>query len=242
MMLQRDQQPELMDDPGLPEEAHRLALVGLSRLNSVSGIAGAMYRRIRRYVPSGRSRIRVLDVASGAGDIPIACARRARAQGLTFDFTLLDNSEVAIEEQRRRSQAAGVTVNCLLHDCLKQPLPGGFDVITCSLFMHHLDDRETTRLIQSMQAATPRVILISDLDRSTINLSLVTLASRIVTRSVVVHTDAPLSVRGAYTRREFKSLAEKALLRPIHVEPSFPCRFFAVIDDETIPIAVPAFA
>jgi 2-polyprenyl-3-methyl-5-hydroxy-6-metoxy-1,4-benzoquinol methylase len=241
-MIQRDRQPELMDDPGLPEELHHSALVGLARLNRFSGIANAMYRRLRRYVPSGQTRIRVLDVASGAGDIPISCARRARAEGLTCELTMMDISEVAADEQLRRSRNAGVPVDCVVQDCLRQPLPGGFDVITCSLFLHHLDDRDSIRLLQSMQAATPRAILISDLDRSMFNLGLVTLASRVLTRSSVVHTDAALSVRAAYTRHEFKTVAEKALLRPIYVEPSFPCRYFAVIDDETVPIAVPAFA
>ena len=241
-MIQRDRQPEMMDAPGLPDEAHQRALIGLARLNRVSGTAGGMYRRLRRYLPSGQSRIRVLDVASGAGDIPIACARKGQAEGLALELTLMDISEVAADEQRRRSHAAGVAVDCIVQDCLTQPLPGGFDVITCSLFMHRLDDHQATRLLQSMQAAMPRAILISDLDRSMFNLGMVAVASRLLTRSTVVHGDGARSVRGAYTRSEFKSVAEQALLRPIQVEPFFPCQYIAVIDDETVPIAVPAFA
>lgn len=241
-MFPRDRQPERMDDPQLARAEHLHALEGLARLNRVSGISRSMYRRIRRYVPSGESSIRVLDVASGAGDIPIDCAKLAVREGLTLHTTMLDISEVAADQQQRAAQQAGVDAHSAVLDCLRQPLPSGFDVITCSLFMHHLDDHQVTHLLRSMQGAMPRAILISDLDRSRINLALVSIASRLVTRSSVVHTDAALSVRGAYTRSEFKRLAEQAFLRPIRVESTLPCRFFAAVDDQVVTVAAPAFA
>jgi hypothetical protein len=43
-----------------------------------------------------------------------------------------------------------------------------------------------------------------------VNLGMVALASRLVTRSPVVHTDAVLSVRAAFTKPELLSLAERA--------------------------------
>ncbi len=241
-MFQRDRQPERMDDPSLPESEHQRALAGLSRLNRVSGVSGVLYRRLRHYVGSGGETTRVLDVASGAGDIPIAWARRAKREGLGLHITTLDISEVAVQEQRKRARLAGVEIEALQYDCLKRPLPGGFDVITCSLFMHHLDDHTALKLLQSMQLATDRAIVICDLERSKTNLAVVEIASRLLTRSDVVHTDASLSVRNAYTCAEFKALAEQALLRPVRVERLFPCRFIVTVDESTVPVAVPAFA
>jgi 2-polyprenyl-3-methyl-5-hydroxy-6-metoxy-1,4-benzoquinol methylase len=243
MMLQRDRQPESMDDPKLPKEEHLRALVGLARLNQVSGVARAMYRQLRRHARARTNQtIRVLDVASGGGDIPIAWARWARREGIKLQLTLLDKSSVAIEQQQRRADRYGVDILALQHDCLSTPLPAGFDLVTCSLFMHHLDEHQTFRLLQSMQQATEHALVVCDLDRSRLNLTLVQIAARLLTRSAVVHRDAVLSVRAAYTVEEFKRLAENALARPVRVKRSFPCRFIATFDEETVPQPVPAFA
>lgn len=243
MMLQRDRQPESMDDPKLPKEEHLRALKGLARLNQVSGVARAMFPHLRAHARATTNQtIRVLDVASGGGDIPIAWARRARREGIKLQLTLLDRSSVAIEQQQRRARRHGVDILALQHDCLSTPLPAGFDIVTCSLFMHHLDEHQTFRLLQSMQLATEHAIVVCDLDRSRLNLMLVQIAARLLTRSQVVHHDAALSVRAAYTMQEFKQLAENAVARPVRVKQSFPCRFIATFDEEIVREAVPAFA
>ena len=243
MMLQRDRQPELMDDPKLPKEEHLHALSGLARLNRVSGIASTMYGHLRsQALAQGGRALCVLDVASGAGDVPIAWARRAKREGLSMQLTLLDASSVAVEEQRRRARVAGVDILTIQHDCLNSPLPGCFDVVTCSLFMHHLDDHQVVRLLQAMQSASDQAIVVSDLERSRMNLALIQVASRLLTRSHVVHTDSALSVRAAYTEEEFKKIAESALARPVRIQQAFPCRFVATFDEETVTEAVPAFA
>lgn len=232
-----------MDDPGLPRSDHLRAMAGLSRLNRCTGIASVMYRHLRRQARALRGRpLCVLDVASGAGDVPIAWARRAQRDGLNLQLTLLDVSATAVDEQQRRARAAGVNVLSLQHDCLKSPLPGGFDVVTCSLFMHHLDDHQAFCLLQSMQAATDDAILICDLERSAMNLALVRIASQLVTRSPIVHSDAVTSVRGAYTPAEFQSIAADALARPVRVKRVFPCRFLVTFEEEVVVDPVAAFA
>lgn len=243
MILQRDRQPESMDNPKLPKEDHLRALVGLARLNQVSGVARAMYRHLRRHARARTDQpIRVLDVASGGGDIPISWARRAGREGIKLQLTLLDKSSVAIEQQQRSAHRYGIDILALQHDCLSMSLPAGFDIVTCSLFMHHLDEHQTFCLLQSMQHATEHALVVCDLDRSRLNLTLVQIAARLLTRSQVVHRDAGLSVRAAYTAQEFKQIAENALTRPISVKRSFPCRFIATFDEETVPQPVPAFA
>lgn len=243
MMFQRDRQPEMMEDPSLPDDEHLCALAGLARLNRISGVARAMYRHLRRHALAQSNRpLCVLDVASGSGDIPITWAKLARREGLKLQLTLLDVHSIAVEEQQRRARRVGLDVLSLQHDCLKSPLPGGFDVVTCSLFMHHLDDHQAFRLLQSMQAATDSALVICDLERTRLNLALVQIGARLLSRSQVVHHDAPVSVRSAFTLDEFKKLAEDALARPVRVQRSFPCRFIASLDEQAIPEAVPAFA
>jgi hypothetical protein len=66
---------------------------------------------------------------------------------------------------------------------------------------------------------------VNDLSRSRWNLGLVWCATRLVTRSRVVHVDGPLSVRGAFTPAEAAKLAERAGLTGARVAERFPCRW-----------------
>jgi 2-polyprenyl-3-methyl-5-hydroxy-6-metoxy-1,4-benzoquinol methylase len=242
-MLRRDLQPEWMDDPDLPHDDHRLALAGLARLNRLSGISRAMYRYIRRLALARPDRsLNLLDVASGSGDIPIDWVCRARKEGWSLQVTMTDVRAPALEEQQRRAHRCGVKVRSLEHDCLRAPLPCGFDVATSSLFLHHLDDHQAFCVLQSMQIAAGGVLVLCDLERSRTNLLLVKTAAAIVSRSPVVHHDAAASVRAAFTIEEFRQLAERALSRPVRVSRVFPCRFIAYQDEVMVPESVPAFA
>ena len=223
--FQRDLQPEMMDRDDLPRADHLQALAGLARLNFFTGVAGDLYSSIRKVALLDRSKtIRLLDVASGSADLPIAWAVRARREGIKLDITTLDISEVAIEEQQRRASARGVRVRSIQQDCTTDPIPEGFDVITNSLFMHHLDEVNVVALIRRMYRSARSRVLICDLERSRLNLGLVRIGSRLVSRSNVVHHDARLSVRGAFNVAEFKRLAENATGQSVRVRRLLPCR------------------
>ena len=240
---QRHLQPEMMDDPHLPRDEHLLALRGLARLNRCSGVASAMYRRIRRIALARHDRtLTLLDVASGAGDVPLTWARWARKEGWNLQLTLVDIRSIAVEEQQRRANEADLKVLSLQHDCLNTPLPSGFDIVTCLLFMHHLESHQASRLLQAMQSATESCTLVCDLERSYANLAMVTLASRLLSRSKVVHTDAALSIRAAFTLPEFQQLSQEAIGRPIQIQRLFPCRFIATLNEVEVEQPIPSFA
>lgn len=240
MPLPRKRVDEWMDDPALSPERHRHALSGLRRLNRISGVAGAMFRQLKRLAAADPGRmLRVLDVASGSGDLPIAWLKAARAAGMPLSVTALDISETAMKTANESAGFAGVQLGTVRRDCLREGLPGGFDVVTCSLFMHHLDPPDVSRLIQEMWRASQRAIVICDLERSRTNLALVAASARLVTRSDVVHFDASASVRGAYTRDEFADMLHSSLGFPVRVRLSFPCRFMVVIDQQCEAESVP---
>jgi 2-polyprenyl-3-methyl-5-hydroxy-6-metoxy-1,4-benzoquinol methylase len=240
---QRNLQAEAMDDPDLPRDEHELALRGLARLNRCSGVASAMYRRLRRLAMTREQQtLHLLDVASGSGDVPLRWAEWAQRDGWNLQLTLLDLRSVAIEEQQRRARAADLPVLSLQHDCLQSPLPTGFDVATCSLFMHHLENQQAVRLLQAMRRASNGSVIICDLERSYLNLALVSVASRLLSRSRVVHSDATLSIQGAFTMSEFQTISQQALGHPIKIQRLFPCRFVATIDEIASKQPMPSFA
>lgn len=217
---------EIMDDPGLDEGRHINALRGLSRLNRISAGAGRLWPPIKALAARlATDRLRLLDIAAGAGDIPTAIWRQARRVGLDLDILGLDISPLAVrfaEEQARRRQA---DVRFSVGDALAGDLPNDFDIVTCSLFLHHLTDDQVCRLLGSMAAAARQLVIISDLVRSRRNLWLVRLGSQLVTRSKVVHADGARSVKAAFQIDEIRDLAVAAGLRQVELTACFPCRF-----------------
>jgi len=221
-------EPEEMDDPALPAEAHHHALRGLARLNRVSGSARIVFAALAdlaRSVPTGET-LRVLDLATGGGDVPVALWRMAAARGLRLTITGADRSEVAVARAREHARAAGAGtgVEFFLHDAVRQPIPGGYDVVVCSLFLHHLTDNEATDLLRRAGAAARRRLVVNDLERSPLSAALVWTAARLVTRSPVVHVDGPRSVRAAFTADELADCARRAGLANFLVTRRFPCR------------------
>ncbi len=222
----RHREPELMDDPALNAGEHARALAGLRLVNRASLTAGSLWSSIRALaaVP-GHGTVRVLDVATGSGDIPLRLARLARRDGISIDIEACDKSPRAIEIARARAAAAGSNMRFFAADAIRDELPGDYDVVVCSLFMHHLDPDDVVAVLYKMRAAAGRMVLVSDLARSRAGLRLAWLTTRLFSRSRVVRTDAILSVRAAFTMEEFGALADEAGLEGAAIRPCWPHRF-----------------
>jgi SAM-dependent methyltransferase len=228
-LSQRCCRPEIMDQPDLDPARHVQALRALARVNFLSRSAGILWPPLcelaREAAREGRGPPRVLDVATGAGDVPVRLWRRARRAGLELHLEGCDISPVALEYARARAAAAGAAVRFFEHDALSGPPPPGYDAVMCSLFLHHLDDEEAVAFLRRLAEAAGRLVLINDLARGWAGLVLAHLVVRLLTTSAVVHTDGPRSVEAAFTRAEALALAERAGLAGARVGRRWPCRY-----------------
>ena len=136
-----------------------------------------------------------------------------------------DISAVAVDCARRQADALGAVVRFSTCDALGSSLPEGYDVVTCSLFLHHLDDAAAITLLGRMAAAARRLVLVDDLIRSRKGFLLAYLGCRLLSRSPIVHYDGPVSVAGAFTPREALDLAACAGLRDATVTRHWPERY-----------------
>jgi 2-polyprenyl-3-methyl-5-hydroxy-6-metoxy-1,4-benzoquinol methylase len=225
----RRRQAEIMDEPGLDTVRHRQALKGLARINKLSGscriVRGPVFDLARSCYPR---QLRVLDIASGAGDIPIQLWLQGREDGLNLHFEGCDRSQQAVEYASEEARRLGAEVRFFLFDALNQSIPDGFDVILCSLFLHHLDEDETAGLLRRLVRAAARMVIINDLVRSLRGLLLAYAGTRILSSSSVVHADGPRSVLAAYKLSEIRSLLREDEMGHITIEKRWPCRFLLV--------------
>jgi 2-polyprenyl-3-methyl-5-hydroxy-6-metoxy-1,4-benzoquinol methylase len=223
--MRQFRKPELMDDPALDARQHARALRGLRAINRFSRSARIVWRPIERLIQSGNVRsLRVLDVATGAGDVPVALSRLARRSGLNLSIEGCDRSFTALAQAKHHADAANADVHFFQLDVLNNELPDGYDVIVCSLFLHHLDPKDAIDLLRKMSRAARRMIVINDLRRSRGGLLLAHAATRLLTTSHVVHVDGPRSVHAAYTIPEVRELARAAGMRSVSIVRRFPFR------------------
>lgn len=227
-MRQRQRIDERMDDPALDAREHDRALAGLVRLNAWSGSNWLLWPWLAeeaRACNAGGEPLRVLDVATGSGDAPIAMAAKARALGLRIEWILADRSRHVLGVAEARARADGVPVTLVEADLFSGRIAARAHVVTCSLFLHHCTESQATEALRAMAAAAERCVLLTDLERSRAGLALAWAGSRILSRSPVVHFDAVASVRGAFTIPEARALAEDAGLGGAGFERAIPARW-----------------
>jgi 2-polyprenyl-3-methyl-5-hydroxy-6-metoxy-1,4-benzoquinol methylase len=225
-LVQRDRQPEIMDQPGLEVSQHQEALRGLARINWLSASDAILWKPIRQLALEKSDRpICVLDLATGGGDVPIRLDRRARRGGVHITFAGADLSPSAIEFARQQASQSNARVEFFRLDALNATLPTDYDVITCSLFLHHLETDQAVDLLRRMGQAARSMVLINDLIRSRLGHVLANLGTRILTGSKIVRYDGPQSVRAAFTIPEAQQLAEQAGLQNAAISQHWPVRF-----------------
>jgi 2-polyprenyl-3-methyl-5-hydroxy-6-metoxy-1,4-benzoquinol methylase len=228
-LSRRRRRPEIMDRPDLEARRHVQALRGLERINFWSGSARILWPPICELARSsgraGQSCLRLLDIATGAGDVPIRLWRRARRAGVALQISACDLSPRAVAHARRRAAQCHADVDLFVWNALEDPLPPAHDIVTCSLFLHHLAEDEAVVLLRRMAQLSRRLVLVNDLARGLLGYWLAWVGTRVLSSSAVVHADGPRSVESAFSREEALRLAVRAGLAGTTVQPRWPCRF-----------------
>jgi 2-polyprenyl-3-methyl-5-hydroxy-6-metoxy-1,4-benzoquinol methylase len=223
---QRSFETELMDDPTLDPALHRDALAGLRRINRVSGSSRVLWSEIARLLPGVESRpLRVLDIGCGGGDVVAGLARRfSDGQAVVLDGC--DLSPFAVRTATAYASRLGLSgVRFFEHDVLRDEIPETYDVVTCSLFLHHFNDADAGTLMRRMIAAARQMVLIDDLCRTRLGYLLAWVGCRVLSRSPVVHHDGPVSVARAFNPAEIRKLASEAGLNDVRIQLHWPQRF-----------------
>jgi SAM-dependent methyltransferase len=232
-----------MDDPAIDPALHRAALARLRAINTISLADRAIARAVARLIGgSTTSPLRILDVATGSGDVALRVAARLESRGLTTDLLLCDRSGTALAEARRCARRVGHVIETIEADVLTKgiPLPDrSVDIAMCSLFFHHLPAPEATSVIREMARVARRGVVISDLRRCRAGWAAAWTVGAL-SGSRIVRIDAPRSVEGACTIAEARSLAREAGLESAAVHQIIPWRFLLVWARPTGPEAMPS--
>src|SRR5512146_767827 len=192
--------PELLDcDAGSHDEI-ATSLADLRLINRWFGGVSTSLDLVRRIARAQRmSQFSLLEVGSGPGDAIEAIRKRLQSDAINLDVTLVD---------RAASHFSGA-LNCprrIVADALALPFAdGSFDLVSCALFLHHLEPAEVVTFVREALRVSRVAVLLNDLRRSAVSLALV-YAGFPLFRSRLTRHDGPASVRRAYTEAELRSM------------------------------------
>ena len=206
-------------------------LADLARINRIFGGTRLSIAAFRRLIgaaagpaaisgagsETGAAALRVIDVGTGAADIPIALAA-ANGPWSSVIVTAVDSRPeiLAAAERVNPMLRSHPTVSLALADGRALPWPdGAFDVGHASLVLHHLERLEAVAFLAELRRVARLGVVINDLARGRLTLLGARVILNVMTRNAWTRQDGVLSVRRAWTRSEAEELLREAGLRPI---------------------------
>ena len=222
---------EIIDGPPVPFKDMACCMMDIARVNALFGgrmVTMIHVKRLLGALPTDRL-ITVLDVGTGAGDIPRELVRWARRQGRRIRIFALDRDAATL-------QIAATLVRdypeiiFVRGDALSLPIrAGSVDLTISAMTLHHLEPDAGVRYLAEMDRAARVGFVVNDLVRSRVAHWVVWLITRFITRGAISRHDGPLSVRRSYTPVEVCGLCEQAGLKGVDVVHHWPYfRFCAV--------------
>jgi SAM-dependent methyltransferase len=215
---------ELMDRLDAPSAELAQSLADIARLNRL-GATQAILGHVAPFVarlPAGEP-LRILDVGTGAADIPLALAQWARRHGHRVRVVALEFHPTILGYAARATHGVS-EVRLVAGDALEAPIrPGSIDVALCSLMLHHLPEQGVVDVLRRLAELVRLGFIVSDFRRGWLAWAAVWLVTRAVSSNRMTRHDGPLSVRRAYTPAELARLAAHAGLSDIrwHRGPPF---------------------
>jgi len=195
--MQRVNTPEILDSDQCPSQEVEVSLRDLSRMNRWFGGVATTRGLIERVAAAaGQKHFSLLEVAAGFGEVPKRAASQLARKGIVVEVTLLDRAHSHLLPGTRSIVADALALP--FRDC-------AFDLVSCSLFAHHLEPDALARFVHEALRVSRRAVLINDLIRHPLHLALV-YAGFPLMRSRVSRVDGVASVRRAYVPEEMPAM------------------------------------
>jgi 2-polyprenyl-3-methyl-5-hydroxy-6-metoxy-1,4-benzoquinol methylase len=201
-------QPEWMDRPQPVSEELEKDLQNLIGLNHYFGSHRIVRRFLSAWLQPERT-YRVLDLATGAGDIPRVMADWARSRNVTLRMDAIDAQSATLEIAKRWSDAYP-EIRFLQENALTYEPTETYDLVCCSLALHHFSETDAVRLLRRCRALSHRYVLVTDLERSRSTSLGVWAVTQFIYRDPMTRHDGRVSAKRAFSFAEMHQLANAA--------------------------------
>jgi hypothetical protein len=180
----------------------------LRQLNRWFGSYRLVLGFIRSWIRSGDS-LRVVDLATGSGDIPRLIVDHARQTGAKIHIDALDRQPATLQFARGLS-ANYPEISYQEANILEWKSVELYDITLCTLALHHFSNQDAVRLLRRCCQLSKRFVLVSDLRRAFSLVAGVYVLTTLIFREPMTRFDARLSAIRAFSFPEMHDLALRA--------------------------------
>jgi 2-polyprenyl-3-methyl-5-hydroxy-6-metoxy-1,4-benzoquinol methylase len=199
---------EMMDRDQPPSVELERDLERIRQLNRWFGSYRLVLSFIRNWIKP-TDKLRVVDLATGSGDIPRLIVDYARKINATVEIDAVDRQPATLEIARRLS-ADYPEISYQEANVLEWNSVEAYDIALCTLALHHFSNEDAVRLLRRCCQISRRFVLVSDLRRNFSLVAGVYLLTALIFREPMTRYDARLSTIRAFSFSEMGDLAVRA--------------------------------
>ncbi|WP_205500162.1 methyltransferase domain-containing protein [Rufibacter psychrotolerans] len=205
-----------MDDLSLASDDLRRNLQELELINQWLGGHDVVRHGLNQILNGSFSghfagnKLKIADLGSGGGDTLRMVAQWARKRRLPVELVGIDANPYMLHYSAAQSQDYP-EISYRQADVFSPAFAQQqFDVVICSLFVHHFTDEALAALLAQLQRQVRVAVLINDIHRHPLAYYSIKSLTRIFSRSYLVKNDAPLSVLRSFTAPDWKRILAQA--------------------------------
>lgn len=211
----RSDAPEFLDREDVPADAKVAIVSRLDRLNRRLQAYRRFLAVLRPGIEAVHRRegrpVRLLELASGAGDFALELARLAQAQRLPVTVHGSDYEPGQVREGRRKARAAGLDVAFEVINAfdMDNVAAGDFDIIFLAQTMHHFTPGQLARMVEQASRKATHAFVGIDVQRSLHVWGIVPAMAALNPDYAFLH-DGIISIRKMYSEPELALIAQLA--------------------------------
>jgi 2-polyprenyl-3-methyl-5-hydroxy-6-metoxy-1,4-benzoquinol methylase len=199
---------EMMDRPQPVSAELERDLQRLRQLNLWFGSYGLILSFMHRWIGPGDT-LRIIDLATGSGDIPRLIIDYARKIGARVSIEALEQQSATL--QIATTLSADYPEICYREANILEWHPAEtYDVVLCTLALHHFSDEDAVEVLRRCRELSRKFVLVSDLRRGFLLQAGVYLLTALIFREPMTRYDARLSAARAFSFSEMRGVAIRA--------------------------------
>lgn len=207
----RTDESETMDDFGMEGEILRDALDKIAKINQLLGGNQLTLRGVQDLIRniSKSNEIRIVDVGCGNGDMLRTLADFGLKNNLKFQLIGIDANNFTVSHAQKLSEEySNISYQC--KDVFDKPFGElKYDIILCTLTLHHFKDNEIIYLLNVFNANANIGIVINDLQRSAVAYRLFQALCFVFRLNDMSREDGLISILRGFKKEELIKFSEK---------------------------------